>query len=89
MNHSNPLRSPEAAALLRDRGALKKLLSSPEAKRLLEQLSPQDTARLRQAADRVRQGDTAALQSAAADLMARPESAALLRQLGGRLPGKK
>ena len=89
MNHSNPLQPPDAAALLRDRGALKKLLASPEAKRLLGLRSAQDAAQLRQAADRARQGDTAPLQSVARDLLRDPDSAALLRRLSGQLPGRK
>ena len=37
-SRSNPLNSPDAAALLKDKSALKKLLASPEAKKLMSEI---------------------------------------------------
>ena len=84
---SDPL--PEAAALLRDLAALKKLLASPEAKRLRSLLSEGDTGRLRAAAEQARQGDSDALRAAAREILARPEHGALLRKLERDLSGGK
>ena len=81
MSKSNPLNTPEAAALLKDKGALKQILSSPEAKKLLGMLSTKDTGQLKRAAEQAKQGDTSALQSVAQGILDRPEGAALLRQL--------
>lgn len=71
-SHSNPLNSPEAAALLKDKGALKKLLLSPEAKKHLSMLSSQDTSQLKSAAEQAKNGDTATLMSMVTALWTAP-----------------
>ena len=52
---------PEAAALLQNQEALKALLQSPDAKRLMELLSQQNGQQLKQAAAQAGNGDTASL----------------------------
>ena len=88
-SHSNPLNSPEAAALLKDKGALKKLLSSPEAKKLMSMLSSQDTSQLKSAAEQAKNGDTATLMSMVNGIMDRPGGAQLMRKFEQKFPGKK
>lgn len=55
-SRSNPLNSPDAAALLKDKSALKKLLASPEAKKLMSMLTAQDTGQLKSAAEQAKNG---------------------------------
>lgn len=71
-SRSNPLNSPDAAALLKDKSALKKLLASPEAKKLMSMLTAQDTGQLKSAAEQAKNGDTSALLSMVNGLMERP-----------------
>lgn len=52
---------PEAAALLQNQEALKALLQSPDAKRLMELLSQQNGQQLKQAAAQAGNGDTSSL----------------------------
>ena len=70
---SNPLQSPEAAALLKNPSALKTLLGSPEAKQLLTMLNAQNNAGLKTAAQQAKAGDTTALMAMVNDVMNRPE----------------
>ena len=88
-SRSNPLNSPEAAALLKDKGALKKLLSSPEAKKLMSMLNTQDSGQLKSAAEQAKNGDTAALMSMVNGIMKRPDGAKLVEQIEQKFPGKK
>lgn len=83
---SNPLQSPEAAALLKNPSALKSLLSSPEAKQLLSLLNAQHNAGLKSAAEQAKAGDTAALLSMVNDVMHRPEGAKLMAQFQSKFP---
>ena len=77
---------PDAAALLKDKSALKKLLASPEAKKLMSMLTAQDTGQLKSAAEQAKNGDTSALLSG---LMERPGGAQLMQQIEQKFPGKK
>ena len=73
---SNPLQSPEAAALLKNPSALKTLLGSPEAKQL------------KTAAQQAKAGDTAALMAMVNDVMNRPEGAKLMAQIESKFPNQ-
>lgn len=53
--------NPKTAALLRDQAALKALLQSPDARRLMELLTQQNGQRLKQAAAEAGKGDTSSL----------------------------
>ena len=79
-SRSNPLNSPDAAALLKDKSALKKLLSM---------LTAQDTGQLKSAAEQAKNGDTSALLSMVNGLMERPGGAQLMQQIEQKFPGKK
>ncbi len=67
---SNPLNSPDAAALLKDKSALK-AAGLPEAKKLMSMLTAQDTGQLKSAAEQAKNGDTSALLSMVNGLMER------------------
>ena len=88
-SRSNPLNSPDAASLLKDKSALKKLLASPEAKKLMSMLTAQDTGQLKSAAEQAKNGDTSALLSMVNGLMERPGGAQLMQQIEQKFPGKK
>lgn len=83
---SNPLQSPEAAALLKNPSALKHLLSSPEAKQLLSLLNAQQNTGLKTAAEQAKAGDTAPLMAMVYDVMNRPEGAKLMAQIQSKFP---
>lgn len=83
---SNPLQSPEAAALLKNPSALKSLLGSPEAKQLLTMLNAQNNAGLKSAAQQAKSGDTTALMAMVNEVMNRPEGAKLLTQIQSKFP---
>ena len=85
---SNPLQSPEAAALLKNPSALKTLLGSPEAKQLLTLLNAQHNTGLKAAAQQAKAGDTAALMAMVNDVMNRPEGAKLMAQIESKFPGQ-
>lgn len=88
-SRSNPLNSPDAAALLKDKGTLKKLLASSEARQLISMLAGQDGAKLKAAAEQAKNGDTAALTSMVNGIRERPEGAKLMQQIEQQLSGKK
>lgn len=83
---SNPLQSPEAAALLKNPSALKSLLGSPEAKQLLSLLNAQHNTGLKTAAEQAKSGDTAPLMAMVNEVMNRPEGAKLMTQLQSKFP---
>lgn len=85
---SNPLQSPEAAALLKNPSALKTLLGSPEAKQLLTMLNAQNNAGLKTAAQQAKAGDTTALMAMVNDVMQRPEGAKLMAQIESKFPNQ-
>lgn len=88
-SHSNPLNSLDAAALLQNKGALKKLLASPEARKLMSMLSTQEGSQLKSAAEQAKNGDATALMSMVNGLMERPDGAQLVQQIEQKFPGKK
>lgn len=88
-SHSNPLTAPDAAALLQDKGTLKKLLGSPEAKQLLTMLASREGPNLKSAAEQAKNGDTTALLSMVNGIMERPDGAKLMQQIQAKFPGKK
>lgn len=60
---------------------VKKALTSPEGKKLLQLLSQDGGTRLRQAADALRSGNTAGFQEILSPVMKTEEAAALLKKL--------
>lgn len=85
---SNPLQSLEAAALLKKPGALKELLQSPEAKKLLTMLNASHNDRLQSAAKQAKSGDTAALMSMVNEVLQQPEGAALMEEIESKFQKK-
>ncbi|MCD7929138.1 MAG: hypothetical protein LUF86_03150 [Clostridiales bacterium] len=83
------LRADEAAALLGDKEKLKTLLQSPETKRLMQLLRSQNGYKLKDAAEKARQGDASGLTAMMQKLMDTGEGAALVSQIEGQFPGKK
>lgn len=75
------MNSPDAAALLKDKAALKALLSSPETRRLMSALTRQNGAQLTAAAKQAKAGDVSALSAMVSNLAATQEGSQLLGQL--------
>lgn len=73
---------------MKNPGALKQLLQSPEAKQLLSMLSAKHSGGLKSAAEQAKSGDTTALLSMVNDVMKQPEGAQLMAQMEAKLPGK-
>lgn len=71
-SRSNPLNSPDAAALLKDKSALKSCWPPPRPKSSCPWLTAQDTGQLKSAAEQAKNGDTSALLSMVNGLMERP-----------------
>jgi hypothetical protein len=76
---------PKAAALLRNPAALKALLASPEARKLLTLLNEQNGANLHQAAQQAGAGNTAALSAMLKQLSQSAEGKAALDHLAGQI----
>lgn len=79
--NKDPLRSPEAAALLKDSARLRELLRSPETRQLMEMLSSGNDGSLQQAAEQARKGDTSGLTAMMNRLMSSRDGAALVEQI--------
>lgn len=75
------MNAPDAAALLKDKAALKALLSSPETRRLMSALTKQNGAQLTAAAKQAKAGDASALSAMVSNLAATQEGSQLLNQL--------
>ncbi|MBR2716734.1 MAG: hypothetical protein IKD79_03225 [Oscillospiraceae bacterium] len=75
MTNQDPLRSPEAEALLKDRAALRQVMESPEGRRFIQLMSR--GIDLRQAAQQARQGDASQLTKQLTALLRTPEGAQL------------
>lgn len=88
-SRSNPLHSPDASALFKDKNALMKLLGSSEARQLISMLASQDGAKLKAAAEQAKKGDATALTSMVNNLREQPEGAKLMQQIEQNFPGKK
>lgn len=80
-----PLSSPKAAGLLQNKAALQALLAAPETRRLMQLLSRQNGAQLQTAAQRAKQGDTAALSEMLQSLGKTGDGSAALRELEEKL----
>ena len=88
-NQYDQLRSsPEAKQLLENQEAIKKVLSSPDTKKLLQQLQKKDSGKLQAAAQSALQGDSAALSNLVRELSGNPEAARAMEHLNQRLTKK-
>lgn len=88
-NQYDQLRSsPEAKQLLENQEAIKKVLSSPDTKKLLQQLQKKDAGKLQAAAKSALQGDSAALSNLVRELSGNPEAARAMEQLNQRFTKK-
>ncbi len=81
---TDPLKTPQAEALLRDPAALRQLIASPEGRRLAELMSRQGD--LPRAAQQARQGDPSQLTRQLAAILRTPEGAKLAEALQRSLP---
>jgi hypothetical protein len=75
------MHSPEAAALLNNKEALKKLLQSPDTKRLMSLLTSQNGDGLKQAAQQAQKGDVSSLTAMMQKLMTSQEGATLVHNI--------
>lgn len=82
---TNPLDSPEAAALLKDPKKLKALLGAPETKAFLSLLQGKNGAELKAAAQKAKGGDAAALSQMLREFSQGGEGAEALRRLQSKL----
>lgn len=73
--------NPEDASLLQDQAALKALLQSPDAKRLMELLTQQNGQQLKQAAAKAGNGDTSSLSAMLNGLSQSQEGRQLMERL--------
>lgn len=60
------------------------LANSPQGKQLLQQIQQYDSAALRTAAEKARQGDMDSVKQALSPLLSDPKIQALLKNLGGK-----
>lgn len=74
------MNTPEAAALLRDKAALKALLSSPETRRLMSALARKNGSALSTAAMQAKNGDIGALSAMVSEFAGSREGGELVRQ---------
>lgn len=79
----NPFDLPEAAGLMKDPNALKALLQSAEAQKLIAMLSRQGD--IASAAQQAKAGNTGQLFSMLGQLQSNPEGARALNDLKGKL----
>lgn len=77
--------SPQAKKLLENQAAIRKLLSNPETKKVLQLLRKQDSAQLQQAAQAAMKGDASALNRIMSDLSRSPEAAKAMEHLNQSL----
>ena len=83
-----PSLPPEAASLLKDPAALKRLLQSREARSLIALLSQQNGAALQQAAQQAAKGDISSLNEMIGKATASQEGAKLAEELKRQAQGK-
>ena len=81
---TNPLKSPQAEALLKNRDALQALMASPEGRQLMELMNRQ--GELPRAAQQAMQGDPSQLTRQLAAILQTPEGARLAQALRRNLP---
>lgn len=82
------LSSPEAATLLKNKEAVMGLLTSPDAKKLMELLNQNGGANLKGAADAAMKGDSSALMGLMQQVMGTKEGAAVVERLQKTVPKK-
>ena len=82
---NDPLKSAQAQALLGDPAKLKRLLSSPEVRKLAQLLEQTSGGGLKQAAGAAKAGNPKQLTELMQGLSASPEGAALMQDLQGKL----
>lgn len=87
-NLNDLMKSPEAAALLKNKEALARIMSSPDTKALMEMLNRQAGSGLKGAADAAMKGDTKALTGIVEHLMQSKEGAEVVGRISGALPKK-
>ncbi len=81
---TDPLKTPQAEALLKDSAALRQLIDSPEGRRLAELMARQGD--LPRAAQQARQGDPSQLTRQLAAILQTPEGAKLAEAIRRNLP---
>ena len=85
-NLNDLMKSPEAAALLKNQEALTRIMSSPDTKALMEMLNRQAGGGLKGAADAAMKGDAKALAGIVEHLMQSKEGAEVVGRISGTLP---
>ena len=85
-NLNDLMKSPEAAALLKNKEALTRIMSSPNTKALMEILNRQAGGALKGAADAAMKGDAKALAGIVEHLMQSKEGAEVVGRISGTLP---
>lgn len=82
------LSSPEAASLLKNKDAVMGLMSSPDAKKLMEMLNQNAGGGLKTAADAAMKGDASALMGLMQQVMGSKEGAAVVDRIQNSVPKK-
>lgn len=73
--------SPEAAALLQNKAAIKEILQSPDTKKLMSMLTSQNGDGLKQAAEQAKKGDISSISAMMQKLMSSSEGASLVNKI--------
>lgn len=87
-NLSDLMKSPEAAAVLKNKEALARIMHSPDAKALMEILNRQAGSSLKSAADAAMKGDSTALTDMVEHLMKSREGAEIVGRISGTFSKK-
>ena len=87
-NLSDLMKSPEAAALLKNKEALARIMRSPDTKSLMEMLNHQAGGSLKGAADAAMKGDARALTDMAEHLMTSTEGAEIVGRINSTFSKK-
>ena len=85
-NLNDLMKSPEAAALLKNKEALTRIMSSPDTKALMEVLNRQAGGGPKGPADAAMKGDAKALAGIVEHLMQSKEGAEVVGRISGTLP---
>ena len=80
------LKSPQAAALLKNKDAVQQMAQSQEAQALLQMLDAKSSHGLQEAAQRAEHGDPKALFSLMQQVMKSPEGAKLIERINKTIP---
>lgn len=87
-NLDHLMKSPEAAALLKNKEALARIMGSPDTKALMEMLNRQAGSGLKGAANAAMKGDTSALTGILERLMQSKEGAEIVKRIHNSVPDK-